>query len=119
MIGSRLAIDDESQPRLTAACTKSGAYRSVNSGQSQSDSAARAMATPSAVAPTLSVISQLSSSVRAKTIVHLAFRAELKKATTLSGKTRLIETGNSSLSARWRGVLRRDEHGCGSRRHRG
>src|ERR1700733_8556512 len=100
-IGSRAPITEESQPRLTAASTKGCAYLSVNSGQSQSDSAARAMATPSAVAPTLSVMSQLSSSVRTMTNVHFAFGAVLNAATTLSGKTQANEIANHPLGRRW------------------
>src|ERR1700759_3572954 len=53
------------QPRSMAASTNICAYGSMNSGCSDVDSCARDHAMPSAVAPTLSVISQLSLSVRA------------------------------------------------------
>src|ERR1700687_3561728 len=53
------------QPRAVAASTNSCAYGSVNSGHSAWASPARAMAMLSAVAPTLSVMSQVSSSVLA------------------------------------------------------
>ena len=58
-------------PRAMAASMNRWAYVSVNSGQLEDASCARAHATPSAVAPTLSVMSQLSSSVLA--IVTLGF----------------------------------------------
>src|SRR4051794_21368958 len=53
------------QPLAVAASMNHWAYGSRNSGQSERVSAARAIATPSAVAPTLSVMSQSSSSVLA------------------------------------------------------
>src|SRR4051812_560324 len=53
------------QPRSAAASRNSCAYGSMNSGQSPAVSSARAIATPSAVWPTPSVMSQLSSSVLA------------------------------------------------------
>src|ERR1700682_1951117 len=53
------------QPRSAAASRNSCAYGSVNSGHSVVVSCARAIATPSAVWPTPSLISQLSSSVLA------------------------------------------------------
>src|ERR1700694_5514815 len=52
-------------PRAAVASTNSCAYGSVNSGHSAWASPARAMAMLSAVAPTHSVMSQVSSSVRA------------------------------------------------------
>src|ERR1700722_8434881 len=53
------------QPSSVAVSRNSCAYESVNSGHSLVDSSARAMATPSAVWPTPSVMPQLSSSVLA------------------------------------------------------
>src|SRR3954470_95275 len=60
-------------PRSKAASTNSCAYGSVNSGHSDVASCDRAHATPSAVWPTPSVMSQLSSSVRAIAAVFPIF----------------------------------------------
>src|SRR5438270_7843439 len=71
------------------------AYWSVNKGHWPLDSAARAIAMPSDVAPTLSVMSQLSPSVRAMTITYLASAAVPDTATTMSDRTRLMKFGTS------------------------
>src|ERR1044072_2954900 len=64
-IRSTMCFGGSRHPRSSAASMNSWANESVNRGQLECTSCDRAHATPSAVAPTPSVMSQLSSSVLA------------------------------------------------------
>src|SRR5262245_35311723 len=64
-IRSTMCSEGRRHPRSVAASRNSRAYGSLNNGRSLVVSSARAIATPSAVWPTPSVMSQLSSSVLA------------------------------------------------------